>query len=609
MAIEIKDSQKVFDCIKQAWDHRSPERETYNTLLSYALGPWWKAGQASRSTNGTTPTNLLGRVLRSYGPAIAPENITARCVSELEALQQDVEWLEKRLDHYIGETNLPEAYWRATVDAMCGGMGILYTGCYDGDGFLHGNGFKCDPGKAFTRYIPFEHYASDPDARVPEEDAFRAVWYPVRVDWLKELGYDAENLEDGAYFSFPMRGKADQYMGAQGSKSADTMFDRVWLIEVYLYIGNVPHKGILLYEGNSARWLAATADPATPGAVPMEHTPKPHTGWREGPLDFVRLMPIQSSTIGLSPLIYLAELHTAMAINGAKMVRDAEESRRKVLVKQGMRKEALEIIESDQTVHEVPDLAGMTTVDFAGVSPQDQAAHTFLTNEANQEGMNLQLMSGADSQSRTLGQDQILFSQARGQLGSMQRQAEKALKSIMRHYVWIDMNYEQQKKTNLVMPTSDGGSVAIPYDPMLTEGDLLDMTVGVQPLASMSSDPVADVQRWTEAMTVAVPNIMQLAAIIPPNRTAGMWADKLREPLLRKLFNGIDPVAMDMMIGQQAQGMAERAAGGPGAQAGGMGARGQYGNTQPGARVNGRMGASVAANRQRPMPAPQGALV
>lgn len=459
-------------------------------LDEYANG--WYGGAIEEMKR--CPMNMVARAINLLLPLLASKDPKSMTRARISQLSPYAETLRLTLNHLIKKIKLGETLRYGTLDALTY-MGIFKTGISSGGDTIKDDfGNTHDAGQIFCDVIWPEDYVFDVTARRREECDFEGNWFDIPLDSVLNSGlYDnIDGLREKEYSPDKLSSKE---ISDGGKKNFKSFRKYVRLCEVYIPSENVlvtiPEKGC--------------------GDKPLRVVE--YNGPIAGPYDTLSFSLFPESVVPIAPLFVNLDLHYYINIMARKMAREADAAKT-IFPYEGSAAEDVEkiAVAKHLSTVRVNNINAFTTLKLGEISDSSYKWVEWLKNLWSEQLGNANLLGGLQAQSPTLGQEQMLMSNATANLDDMVFQVHNVIKSIlhkMAYYVFTDplMNISVSKRV------AGLGDVPVQVTADTRQGDFWDYNFDVSPYSQIRMNPNIRMQKlMTLATGVIIPTLQYAAA-------------------------------------------------------------------------------------------------
>jgi hypothetical protein len=448
-------------------------------LSEYANG-WYGA---EKKTDYRCPINMVARGINLLLPLLAAKDPKAMTRARVSQLTPYADTLRLTLNHLIRKINMGDTLRTGTLDALCY-MGIFKTGIAPGGpGIKDAFGTTHDSGQVFCDVIYPEDYFFDTSARRREEVDFEGNWFYVPVDYVLESGlYENTEFLTESYQHWDKQSPKEITEG--GRKCViNTLKPYVRLAEVW-----IPSENVIVTIPEEGR-----------GTKPLRVVE--YNGPAKGPYDVLSFSTFPESIIPIAPLYVNLDLHYYINIMARKMAREAEAAKT-VFPYQGNAAGDVERIANAKHLStvKVDDINAFTTLKLGEISESSYNWVGWLKNLWSEQLGNANLLGGLQSQSPTLGQEQMLMTNATASLDDMIQQVHNVTKSIlhkMAFYIFTDPLLD----VTISKRISGIGEIPVRVTADTREGDFWDYNFSVEPYSMLRMNPNVRMQKLMQLAT------------------------------------------------------------------------------------------------------------
>jgi hypothetical protein len=480
-------------------------------MLSHYANAWYSGGTGARMPQ---PLNLIDRAVQIMAPLLVSKNpktmINPRQGLNNPQVGSFARILELAMAHLFDEIKLAENTLRPMVIQSMFGMGITKTGIMHSHkieifGNLH------DVGQPYCDVIDFDDYLGDVSARNKQEMILEGHKYRLPLWYIKESGlykhYDSLKSDLRLYGDDTRPETVAKEAGVveefrELHPSAELM--DIWLPKEDIIVTLPPDEE----QGSK---VMRTVD---------------WDGPEGGPFDVLGYRYFPDSVIPIPPVYTWLDLNKIINQIICKMRDQCLRERTIGVYQSGADEDAKRLKDAghgDMVGVGSPDTVKEVT--FGGFNEQSFPFVAFLLAEFAKTGPNLDITGGRSVMAKTLGQEQMLQSNAAREIDDMAHQMYEVVKSITRKLAWFLWN-----DPLIVLPMVKrvmGVDLQVEYSEAKKEGDFFDYTFDIEPYSMMRMNPDIKYQK-----------LMQLIQgfILPTAQVAAQQGTVLNVPELGKEF-------------------------------------------------------------------------
>lgn len=474
----------------KVWQKYSmPMKKCRSRMLKHYENGWFKGGTEGRNPQ---PLNLIDRGVSIIMPFLVSNNpktlVRAKTGINSSQIRYFSKTLELALNYLFDELNLANQTLRPAILDSLFCMGITKTGImhkYEVEiqGYLH------DVGQPYCDRVDFEDYIGDVGARNREEMKFEGNFYRISQKYVRDSGlfkhwdslksqmkiYGDENSPDyiskGDYgYEFDMR-------------EIHPTFELIdlWLPEEDIII-TIPKEG----EGSQILRVVEWEGP------------------EGGPFDTLGYKQFPGSCVCIPPVYTWFDVNKTINVIVSKM-RDMCEREKTVGIFDKSAEEDAEAVKNASHGDMIGINGGGDTVKeltFGGFNEQSLPFLNFLLYQYAISGPNLNITGGREAMAGTLGQEQILMSNALRELDDMAGQVNNFVKSITRklaYFLW-----ESPLKSIPVSREVAGMKIDEVFSQDTKEGDFVDYNIDLIPYSMTKMNPDALYQKLIQLIAQVV---------------------------------------------------------------------------------------------------------
>ncbi len=464
--------------------------EKRKELLAEFANGWYGQG---KENNFRCPLNMVARAINLLLPLLASKDPKAMTRARITQLTPYADTLRLTLNHLIKKIKLGETLRFGVLDALTY-MGIFKTGISPGGNQIKDAfGVTHDAGQIFCDVIYPEDYFFDSTARRREECDFEGNWFYVPLEYVLDSGlYQNTDKLKETYLSWNKNSPKET---SEGDKHIciETFKPYVRLAEVW-----IPSENVLITIAEDGK-----------GDKPLRVVD--YNGPVQGPYDTLSFSTFPESVIPVAPLFVNLDLHYYINIMARKMAREAEGSKT-VFAYQGNNADDAERIIATPHLQsvKVSDINAVKEIKLGEISDSSYTWVQWLKNLWSEQIGNANLLGGLQAQSPTLGQEQMLMTNATASLDDMIQQVHNVMKSVlhkMAFYVFTDplLNESISKRIPGI------GEIPIRVTADAREGDFWDYNFDVEPYSMQRMNPDVRMRKLMNLATGIIIPMLQYA--------------------------------------------------------------------------------------------------
>jgi len=467
----------------------APLMKRKEILEEYANG-WYGS---TKNENYRCPINMISRAINILLPLLVNKDPKAMTSARVAQLMPYADTLRLTINHLIKKIKLGQTLRIGTLDALTY-AGIFKTGIAPGgDGIKDAFGVTHDAGQIFCDVIYPEDYFFDTSARRKEECDFEGNWFYVPVDYVLNSGlYDNYDKISESYIKWA-KASPKEISDGGGNAFLNTFKPYVKLAEVY-----IPSENILLTIPEKGK-----------GDKPLRVVD--FNGPVDGPFDIMSLSTFPESVIPIAPLYEGLDLHYYINIMARKMAREAEAAKTVFPYEGNAADDVTNILGAKhmQTI-KVNNINAFTTLKLGEIDPSQYQWIAFLKGLWGEAPVNMPVVGGMKSAAPTLGQEQMLMTNASANLDDMIQAAHNCTKSIlhkMAYYIFTDplMDITVSKRIQGL------GEIPVSVTADTREGDFWDYNFEVVPYSLSRQNPQMRMQKLMQVVTGLILPTMEIA--------------------------------------------------------------------------------------------------
>ena len=454
----------------------------------------WVSGYFSRHSRGTGHTmNLVDRAIGILIPYLAMSNPAVHCEARIPKLKPWAYTTQLGLNHLLEEIKFSKTVLRPAIFNSMFGAGIVKTGLMK-EWELNVLGNNLDVGQPYAITIDDEDYIGDISADRREDFEMEGHYYVMPTEQAKEFfGSRHADSITPSYKRFGDSSVKDVVASNKMGNDYHTL--RHWTRFIDLYL---PDEGVtitLLADGTYKKILQTVE----------------YDGPEDGPFDFLGYKYAMKNSMPVPPAWGWIDMDTAMNTLINKMRAQAEREK-SVLAFSAEAADDAEAYASkpDGGTLRVDNVDAMKEIKSGGVNPQNYDWVTYIEGQFSIQGGNLYQLGGRGQQANTLGQEQMLMTNASRIVDDMSNSVYDFAQSIMKKlafYIWNDPLI-QIPVIKRMQGTAD---IDVVFDKYAQEGDFYDFNFKIQPYSMQRFNPGIQSQKLMQFLGQWVLPIMPIA--------------------------------------------------------------------------------------------------
>jgi hypothetical protein len=361
---------------------------------------------------------------------------------------------EQALNHFIKSIKLATRTLEPAVLNSLFSMGIVKTGTKKA-GTLDVHGYLSDYGMPFCEVVDRTRYVFDIAAKDREQYEFEGDSYYVSTVEAKE---QFKKYADKITPDFKLYGeKSPQDVTNPNDVSFSELHDYSEFYDIWL-----PKERTVI-----------TIMPGYKNFNKILRTVQ-YDGPESGPYDVLFYKSFPESTIPIPPIFSLMELDTAINTLFSKARNQAERLKKIGVFENGSEKDAKVAMDAkDGDMVGLSNTNGTKEMTLGGVVPEVYQFLSFSMNQFSEQGGNLNTAGGRSSGADTLGQEEMLMSNAGRSLNMMSRKVHQFSASIaekIAHEMWTNPTLQ----ISTIKDVAGLMKLPVMYDQTQQAGDFLD---------------------------------------------------------------------------------------------------------------------------------------
>lgn len=479
---------RVQEAIK-AWQKINKTPLQHRSMM---LDQWASNYYSETKTEGHL-LNLTDRAVSIVVPYLTMNNPKILVRTRIPQLRPWAYTTELAINHLMNEIKFAKYCLRPAIFNSMFGSGITKTGIMKAEE-IEFNGYLHDIGQIYTDVIDDSDYIGDVSARNRENFEIEGHLYYLPTDYAKE--FFGRRHADAIKPTHKLHGdESPDTISKPGFLSDDFHTLREWTRFVDIWLPDEDVVITILPETYSH--ILRTVD---------------YGGPEGGPFDVLTYKKFPNSPIPIPPAWGWTDYDTAANVLANKM-RTQAENEKTVITYSADAAEAMKQVADagDRETVQVNDVDSMKPVVFPGINPESYNWIGYIESQFSIGNGNLYTMGGQGSQAKTLGQEQMMQSNASRILEDMVVQVHDFTESIMRKWVWRLWTDPliQMPEVKRIPGVVD---LDVVFDQADKEGDFQDFSFDIEPYSMQRYSPTLEYQKTIQFLTQWVMPISQMAS-------------------------------------------------------------------------------------------------
>jgi hypothetical protein len=460
----------------------------------------WASGYYSERKSPYHTINLLGRGVDSVVPFLVEGNPRFMVESRPGNYRRWAYITQLAINYYLDKIKLAEKILIPAATNSMFGAAITRT-C-----LTHSGNIRLEEGGAIKQGTPSvsliddSNYIGDPAAKRRADFQIEGDVYRLPTKYAKE--FFARVDENGNQIADYIKTDGKLIGEYSPEAIAKENFDRAKLgikdyttfIDLFLYDENVIVT--IMPEGKKAKILR-TVD---------------WKGPEGGPYDYLGYKYLPESTIPLPPAWSWHDLDMTMNILFDK-AREQSENQKKILAYESSAEEDAKRVVTTPNMGSVrvDNIDSLKEIDFGGVNPENLQWMQFAESEFTKQGGNPDVMGGRGAQAPTLGQEQMIFSNATRIVRNFAGRFDSFTTSIAKKLAW-DFWFNPLSYVPVLREIQGFGQLPAVFSDAEKVGDFYDFTFKITPYSMQRESPETKYQKMMQFVTAWVVPTMAMAA-------------------------------------------------------------------------------------------------
>lgn len=482
-----KEAQKLQDDMRRSERKLDGLRACRRLFVSHYAGPYYGTAPEGLNAGDSAIQRAPLQLLLSMADALVSNvafDPAADVGTNVPQLQPFAGLVAAAVKHRLDEADAEVIGEQAILDSLFG-MAIFKTGLAEAE---EAYGWRADPGKLHIGLVDLDDWIPDMGARQWDQQTYLADRYRVPFEWAMDELFEGRE-----------RDMAERIFKAQAEHRRHTVR------QVGAGEPPDPEEAYVEQLDLIEAWLPLTQRLVT---LPGDHDvsvgflrDRPWEGPEAGPYDVLGNHDVPGNLMPVSRVAAVYDLHLLLNELAMKQARQAERSKILMLYDAVAAEEASAIRRAgDGDMLPVNNVDRFKQIELGGASKDSYEAAAWFYDWYNRMGGNLDVLSGMQSRSPTLGQEQMLARTSGIVVGRLRRRAVRCWRAIIQKaawYVWTDPESELYLQLDL----GQGVKIPMRWDPEVREGDFLDYQFSVKAVAVSRDTPEQQyelLQQWLE---------------------------------------------------------------------------------------------------------------
>lgn len=459
------------------------------------------AGYFDSGTSLYHTVNLIGRGVDSVVPFLVEGNPRFKVGTKIKNYRPWAHITQLAINYYLEKIKLAEKVLIPAALSSMFGAGITRTVLTHSGNIRMEEGGVIRPGVPSVSLIDDANYVGDPAATRRDDFTLEGDVYRLPTAYARD--FFARRDEFGNQIADYIKPDGKIIQDYTVEELTKTEFDRAKLgitdyttfIDFYLYDENVIVT--IMPEGKKAKILRTVEWKGPEG----------------GPYDYLGYKFLPGFTVPLPPAWSWHDLDVTMNRMFDK-AREQAENQKKVLAYEGSAEaDAKRIVRTPNMGSvRVDNIAALKEIDFGGINDANLAWMALAEGEFTKQGGNPDVLGGRGAQAPTLGQEQMVFSNATRIVRNMSTRFNSFVTSIVRKFVFDFWN-NPQMYVPVLRDIPGYGQLPAVFSDQNKVGDFQDFVYDLVPFSMQRENPELTYSKMMQFMTSWVLPTMQIAAM------------------------------------------------------------------------------------------------
>lgn len=521
---KILDPKRVWRIMRDTWDKRAWHRKFSERVFREYKGDWHGGGSGDVFQRDVRrPINALQQLADLYVLSLCGHSLQAKLTPNEESLRGAS--MQEEAEINILSRQIEWARWdRLWVqNAVLTGSSWMYVGCKEGPDSLRADGELMDDGRPFLFVKQHDDVMEDRFARHESEAQWRSCRFECPVWAALELGLDEATVMRLAGPGDTQEMPSSHHDREDAPRADDDeLFKQIELWDVFIHRGDRVLRGTMGYAGGPV-WVD-----------PLDENDHPENG----PLIKLSLGDTCGDTIPVSPAMKAMELHLLSSKMASKLAQSFLSAKVTHLY-EGDQEDVVREIKSQRAFEEyvrTNNAKAFATLDSSNVLKGLFDSFQMVQSWLNNQTPNLQLSRGIEGMAKTLGEAQMLQSNAQGELAFARDECQERRAVVLRLLAAHNRNARRRQEGTYTWQSA-AGPIQQYFDPTQREGGIEDMLYEMQAVSSPIKDPNIESRRFIEAMSVLLTTLPQVAMTGGDvSALVDAFAEILDQPAIHRIY-------------------------------------------------------------------------
>lgn len=455
-------------------------------------GPWHSACHeiGARRWQERKPINPLGEAVRTYTPYLAgrvkpkfkPGPLMARSMAYVK---------EFRVGRMLTDISFDRHLEDCVIDAMFG-AGIMYCGLKDAASVFQVGEEEIDHGQFFTKAVSIGSFFCDPNADSFQQHRYCGHDYTACREWLLSLKIGNKTVLEAISNTWEDNEPrtAGTQKGTRSPREEEFLEDEIGLSEFTFRWQGRRFVGVLPPDNGPDEWVVE---------------PYPWDGPDLGPYEFLDLNYLPRNQQPICPASVIMDAHLAASAVFARLVRQLETTRRKVVADPAAEEFVMKLrrIDDDEIIFGDPTKA--KEVVFGGMVEEMINGYAVLDAAMKRFGPSVSLAGGQNDKSGTAYEASMRQGSTQVILGYWKGRRDGFVSNILRRASHYDTQaFEGPYQVPRTLPSGRELRLVVdPSNPAVRDTSWQDLEYSVYPMGESPMDPRMQQRSFTEMMGVA----------------------------------------------------------------------------------------------------------
>jgi hypothetical protein len=457
----------------------------------------WLAGYLeSGDTQQVHMINLIDRMMKIMVPYLVMANPKVLVKTRFTELRPWAYTMELALNFLLSTTKFDQLSLRPAVRNSMVGMGIVKTGLMHTEE-VNIMGYNHAIGQSYTDVVDDSDYVFDPTAKGRESMEFEGNLYYLPTAYAKEFfgGKKADLITPDSGRMDEPGTPAEISRAATGGEEYTSLREYTQLADIWLPDENAIVTILPRSNGRAAMLRQVEWD-----------------GPEGSPYDALGYQYFPEEVIPIPPVWGCMDMDRTMNVLVQKMRRIAENQKTVLGFEGNSAEDAARLTgAADREAIRMENLDGVKLFEYPGIDKGMYDWMAYMESQWSSQGSNLNTMGGRNVMAGTLGQEQMLMSNASRTVDDMVNSVYAFTQSILKKrawYLWTDPLVD----IPMIRRIEGFGDINVRFSKSTRRGDFYNYSFDIEPYSMQRMNPQAQFQQLMMVVTQWLLPVSQLAA-------------------------------------------------------------------------------------------------